>query len=90
MTGDLTTFVAGALTLGYLVAALFFFRFWRDARDRLFLLFAIAFAVLAAQRVALALLARTPDAALPLYGVRLLAFLVIAAAIIDKNRAGRG
>ncbi len=90
MTGNLTVFVAGALTLGYLVAALFFLRFWRDARDRLFLLFAIAFTLLAAQRLGLALAARDPDAALPLYGVRLLAFLLIVAAIIDKNRTGRG
>lgn len=86
----MTSFVAGALAMGYFVAALYFLKFWRDVRDRLFLLFALAFALLAVQRTALALVSGDPEAALPLYGLRLLAFLVIAAAIVDKNRSGRG
>lgn len=48
-----------------------------------------AAALLGAQRVALVLLAESPDAALWLYGVRLTAFLVIIGAILDKNRSGR-
>jgi uncharacterized protein DUF5985 len=85
----MTGFLAGALAMGYFVAALYFLKFWRDVRDRLFLLFAVAFALLAVQRVALALVSESADA-LALYGLRLLAFLVIAAAIVDKNRSGRG
>jgi hypothetical protein len=85
-----TQLAAGALTMGYLVAGLFFLRFWRDVRDRLFLLFAVAFGLLAIQRVLLALVADTPEAALPLYGLRLFAFLIIIVAIVDKNRSGRG
>jgi uncharacterized protein DUF5985 len=86
----MTNLVAGAIAMGYLVGGLFFLKFWRQVGDRLFLLFALAFALLAAQRVALALVAETPEAALPLYGLRLLAFLIIAAAVLDKNRSGRG
>ncbi len=82
--------IAGALAAGYLVAALFFLRFWRETRDRLFLAFAVSFTLLAVQRVALALVAGTADAALPLYGLRALAFLLLIAAIIDKNRPARG
>lgn len=82
-----TYLVAGALALGYSVVCLFFLKFWRDVRDRLFLLFAVAFGMLAVQRLALAAVADTPEAALPLYGLRLLAFLIIAAAILDKNRS---
>jgi len=85
----MTHVVAGAIAMGYLVAGLFFLKFWRDVGDRLFLLFAVAFGLLAVQRVALALIADTPEAALPLYGLRLLAFLIIIAAIIDKNRSDR-
>jgi uncharacterized protein DUF5985 len=84
----MTTLVAGALAMGYFVAGLFFLKFWRDVRDRLFLLFAVAFGLLAVQRVALALVVEDLEAALPLYGLRLLAFLLIAAAIVDKNRSG--
>ena len=80
--------VAGAIAMGYLVCGLFFLRFWRDARDRLFLLFALAFFLLAVQRVVLALMAASPEATVPVYGLRLLAFLVIIAAIVDKNRSG--
>ena len=39
-------FLSGAITLGFLVAALFFLRFWRRTRDNLFLAFAAAFALL--------------------------------------------
>lgn len=85
----MTSLVAGALAMGYLIAGLFFLKFWRETRDRLFLAFAGAFVLLVVQRVWLALSAADPDAALPLYGLRLLAFVVIAAAILDKNRSGR-
>ncbi|HEX5726285.1 MAG TPA: DUF5985 family protein [Longimicrobiaceae bacterium] len=84
----MTSVVAGALAMGYFVACLYFLKFWRDLRDRLFLLFAVAFALLAVQRVALALVAGDPEAALPLYGLRLLAFVLIIVAIVDKNRSG--
>jgi hypothetical protein len=78
--------VSGAILMGYLVAGLFFLRFWRDTRDRLFGLFALAFAILAANRVGLALLAESDARGDHLYWVRLLAFTVILVAIWDKNR----
>ena len=40
-------FVSGLITMGFLVAAGFFARFWRRTADRLFLAFAIAFVLLA-------------------------------------------
>jgi hypothetical protein len=83
------TFLAGAIAMAYLVAGLFFLKFWRRSGDRLFLAFAVAFALLSAQRVGLAALVNDPDAALLLYGVRALAFIIILLAIIDKNRPGR-
>jgi len=36
-------FLSGAVTLGFLVAATFFLRFWRRTHDRLFIAFAAAF-----------------------------------------------
>jgi hypothetical protein len=85
----MTGFVAGALAMAYLVAATFFLRFWRESRDRLFLLFGAAFLMLTVQRVLLTAVGDHPTASLALYGLRLVAFLVILAAILDKNRAGR-
>ena len=80
--------ISGALVMGYFVAGLYFLRFWRDTRDRLFGIFAAAFWLLAAQRVALALTTDPTGEQVVLYAIRLLAFVLILAAIIDKNRGG--
>jgi Family of unknown function (DUF5985) len=79
--------VSGAITMGYAVVGLFFLRFWRETRDRLFLIFAIAFWILSAQRVALVFSRHMAETGTGLYLARLFAFLLILAAIIDKNRA---
>lgn len=81
--------VLGAILMGYLVAGLFFVRFWRDTRDRLFLSFAVAFALLGFQRLALVLTREMTETHTGLYLVRLFAFLLILGAIWDKNRTGR-
>jgi hypothetical protein len=85
----MTDFLAGLLVMGNGVAALFFARFWHETRDRLFLFFAAAFTILAIHR---ALLAATPMLHLSptwVYAIRLMAFLLILAAIVDKNRSMR-
>ena len=78
-------FLRGAVGMGLLVAAVFFLRFWRESRDRLFVLFAGAFLLLAVNRVLLVLLRDWEEGTLVPYVVRLLAFLLILAAIVDKN-----
>ena len=78
--------VSGMLVAGYLVAALFFARFWMQSRDRLFLLFAAAFGVLAIQRLAITISNAPIEDQTVFYLLRLVAFAVIAIAIIDKNR----
>lgn len=84
---DIVLFVSGLLVAGYAVAALYFVRFWRQSRDRLFAWFALAFTLLLVQRAALALAPGLFPSATWYYSVRLLAFALILAAIIDKNRA---
>jgi hypothetical protein len=79
-------FVAGAIAMGYVVAALYFLRFRRETRDRLFGFFAIAFALLAVQRTLHPLLARSSDLETWLYVLRASAFILIAVAIVDRNR----
>jgi hypothetical protein len=81
-------FLHGATFMGCIVAAVYFLRFWRDTRDRLFVLFAVAFAVLAMNRAALALTHPTAESTPYFYLARLAAFLLIAFAVIDKNRRG--
>jgi len=88
MTSELQLFTGGVLAAGYAVAALFFLRFWRETRDRLFAFFAAAFALLMLQTTVLTLLRDTIDEPAWMYAVRLLAYLLILAAIYDKNRGG--
>lgn len=80
---------SGALAMAFGVAGLFFVRFWRDTRDRLFVLFALAFFVLALNRVAIALSALEGGRGDHFYWIRLCAFTLILIAIVDKNRSRR-
>ena len=82
--------IAGTLLAGYAMVALFFLRFWATSRDRLFALFALAFGVLAVQRLALALTNETMEDQTVFYLLRLAAFIIIVIAIIDKNRSAGG
>lgn len=78
----------GVLAMASLVAALFFLRFWRESRDRLFAYFSLAFAGLAANWVGLAIIDQPTDEAQQEYAylVRLVAFVILIIGIIDKNR----
>jgi amino acid transporter len=82
----LALLVSGATVMGYAVAGLFFLRFWRETRDRLFLTFAVAFWILGIQRLALTFSPDMVEDDTGLYLVRLFAFLLILGAIVDKNR----
>ena len=78
----IASFVSGALTMGYLVAALFFARFWRETRDPLFGWFAAAFLLLGIGRALLFVVEPLEI----LYVLRLIAFVLIIVAIVAKNR----
>ena len=79
-------FAWGALAALSLVAGLFFFRFWASIRDRLFLAFAVAFVVFAVHWTCLALGVPPDEDRHYVYALRFLAFLLIVAGVIDKNR----
>lgn len=84
----MTEFLSGASFLAAVAIALFFLRFWRETGDRFFALFALAFAVFSANRVALTFVDAEDEATRTwIYVVRLVAFLLIIAAIVEKNRA---
>jgi hypothetical protein len=87
-TGQIETLIQGANVLACLAIATFFFRAWRTTKDRFFMLFALAFVTFAVNRFALAL-TEEQDEALGLYLVRLAAFVLIALAIVQKNRESR-
>jgi hypothetical protein len=88
--GTVSAIMAGAIAMGYAVAALFFLRFWRDTRDRLFAVFAAAFFMLGGQRLLLATTTVEAESRTGLYLIRLAAFVLILLAIVGKNRRSGG
>ena len=82
----MSALISGALVACYLMAGLFFLRFWTTSRDRLFGMFAASFGILAVQRLALSLTHHTMEDQTVFYLMRLAAFVLIIIAIIDKNR----
>lgn len=80
-------FVSGLITMGFVVAGLFFLRFWRRTKDWLFVAFAAAFWLLALNQTLLVLsTASIEEERSWLYLLRLLSFAIIIAAIWFKNR----
>ena len=76
----------GAIAAGSAIAGLFFFRFWHQTRDRVFLFFAGSFWLEAVNRVALVLWEHADEQEPFFYVVRLVAYGLIIAAIWQKNR----
>lgn len=68
-------------------AGLFFFRFWRESRDRLFAFFGAAFWVLAVSWALLALINPSDETRPYADAIRLVAFLLMIAGMVDKNRS---
>lgn len=79
-------FLDGAATISQLVIALFFVRFWKRTSDRLFLFFAGAFVFLMIERIVRAVMAAQTEWAPYIYTIRLVAFVLIIVAVVDKNR----
>lgn len=79
----------GALALASWVAGLFFLRFWRLSRDRLFVFLCAAFWLLAINWLSLAVVHWVPEIRHEAFVIRLLAFVLIIIGVIDKNRRGR-
>ena len=84
---QLNRFILGAIVMACFIAGLFFIRFWRKTRDRLFAIFATAFWVLGLNWLFLAFTKPEDEVRTILYIVRLLAFVLILAGIWDKNRS---
>lgn len=88
MRTSLVPFLQTINATASVVVSLFFFRFWRDSGDRLFGFFGAAFSLLAVSWTLLALISPTDETRPYIYAVRLVAFVLLIAGIIDKNRAG--
>lgn len=79
-------FLLGIIVTASLTAAGYFFKFWRQTRDSLFLAFSIAFFIEGVNRIGFLFVERPNEAGATIYAVRLIAFLLILGAIVRKNK----
>ena len=82
----LTDFLSGAVTMGFIVAGLFFLRFWKRTHDGLFIAFALAFWLLGLGQALLSFTDVPVEERSWLYLLRLAAFSLILVSIWGKNR----
>ena len=82
-------FLIGIIATLSAVAGLFFLRFFRKTGDLLFLAFGVAFMIEAVNRLRFLSLEMPGEGAASIYLVRLVAYLIILAAILYKNFGAR-
>lgn len=82
---DVVLFMWGATTFGSWVIALFFLKYWKRTRDRLFLFFSAAFWILSVNWIALATTTPDYEARHWIFVARVLAFSFMILGILDKN-----
>jgi hypothetical protein len=82
----MVSFFSGMVTAGFLIAALFFFRFWKQTRDLLFAIFGISFLLFASSQAASLFFDAPRDDKTWVYLLRLAGFVLLLVAIIRKNR----
>ena len=85
MSASLGSFLAGLIAMCFAAVGLCFARFWSLNRDPLFIAFALAFWLLAAQHVLVGLALVPREEQSWIYLLRVAAFILIAVAILRKN-----
>jgi hypothetical protein len=82
-------FLAGAVAFAFIIAGLYFCRFWRKTGDGLFLGFGVAFWLFAANRIIVSVLRDNDERSTDAYILRILGFLIILYAVLRKNSSAR-
>jgi hypothetical protein len=82
-------FLSGAFMMASAAIALFFAQYWRRTHDRLFAILSLAFTLLVVERWVLAFVPPWYEGRHWIFLARLLAFALIIAGVIDKNRRRR-
>lgn len=80
------TFLYGICAMACVAIGMFFLRYWRVARDRLFVFFWLAFWAFSLNWIGLAVVNPSDETRHWFYAVRLGAFVLIIVGIVDKNR----
>jgi hypothetical protein len=81
----MSAFFSGMIAMGFLIAGLFFLRFWWRTNDTLFAVFAFAFWLFAANQTLVSALDLAREERSWIYILRLAGFALIIVAIFIKN-----
>jgi hypothetical protein len=81
----MSAFLTGTVAMGFLIAGLFFLRFWRRTNDMLFAAFAIAFLLFAVQQSIVGLSGIPREELSWTFLLRLAGFALLIVAILVKN-----
>ncbi|HZV99805.1 MAG TPA: DUF5985 family protein [Methylophilaceae bacterium] len=76
----------GAIAAASLIIAMFFLRFWVNTHDRFFLFFGLSFGLESINRVMQVVIVDWRESSPACYLIRLVAYGLILAAVLDKNR----
>ncbi len=82
----LKQFIYGAVMMASFTSGVFFLKFWKKTQDRFFAMFASAFFILAVERWIFVFLPNSDEEKSWIFCLRLVAFLLIIIAVVDKNR----
>jgi hypothetical protein len=82
----MSNFIPGLLTAGFLVAALFFVKFYARTRDALFVAFAVAFSLFAAEQALVGFWGLASEDRTWFYLLRFAGFVLIIIGVLAKNR----
>lgn len=83
---ELRAFFVGGSMMAAFAIGLYFFKFWKNTEDRLFLFFGAAFFAMTLNEILLMFMKDMSEYQPFVYSVRLIAFILIAVGILDKNR----
>jgi hypothetical protein len=78
-------FVSGVIASGYLVVAAVFFILWRRRGDPLLRAFALGFLLFALNQVLASALVTPTDPPALIYALRILGFVIIFGALLDRG-----
>lgn len=87
MVGNTNVILWSMTAMACLGVATCFVRFWRQTGDRLFAFFALAFALFGVNTLLLAAINPAHESRHLVYLLRLAAFVILIAGIVDKNRS---
>lgn len=86
MFDNMADFIRGATMMAEAGVSLFFLKYWKETKDRLFFYFALSFCIMAISQLIVCIAKDSGEYAPIGYGIRASAFVLLLLGIFEKNR----